>query len=342
MQYNVLGNTGLVVSRMSLGTMTFTGGNNARPTVYKTDKASADVMVGKAFDAGVNFFDSADGYADGEAEEVLGAALKGRRDHAIITTKVGGRRGPQATNGGLSRRHMMWSLDRSLKRLGTDWLDVYVAHRDDPYTPLEETLSTFDEMVKSGKVRYIGFSNWSAWRISAAMEMQKANGLVPFSHGQMYYSVIGRDVELDVIPAMRHYGIGMTVWSPLAYGFLTGKYTKDNLKDPNFRLSGSDPMPFDKEKAFVAVERIRAIAQAHKASVAQVSLAWLLLNPTVASVIIGASTVAQFEENVGAAKLALTPDQIAELNALWPLPTLYPNWVNEVTKKELGPPAPKV
>lgn len=197
MQYNLLGNTGLWVSRLSLGTMTFHAGNTNRPTVYKTDKAAADVMVGKAIDAGVNFFDSADGYADGEAESVLGAALKGKRDHVVIATKVGGRRGSAPTNAGLSRRQMMWSLERSLKRLGTDWLDVYVAHRDDPYTPLEETLTTFDEMVRSGKVRYIGFSNWSAWRAAAALEFQKANGLVTFSHGQMYYSVIGRCFRED-------------------------------------------------------------------------------------------------------------------------------------------------
>ncbi|MGH3934843.1 MAG: aldo/keto reductase [Pseudonocardiaceae bacterium] len=207
-------------------------------------------MVGRALDCGVNFFDTADGYAGGESETLLGHALRSHRDSVVIATKVGFRTGPALTQTGLSRRHISWSVDQSLKRLGTDWIDVYIAHREDPYTPLEETLSAFDAVVRSGKVRYLGFSNWSAWKASAALEIQKANGLAPFTHGQMHYSLLGRDVERDVIPMMRRYGLGLTVWSPLASGFLSGKYTRDTLSDPDNRYAGFDILPFDKEHGF--------------------------------------------------------------------------------------------
>jgi aryl-alcohol dehydrogenase-like predicted oxidoreductase len=329
MQYKLLGNTGLTVSRLAFGAMTFTAGNKALGSVYKVGADLAGELVGRALDAGINFFDTADGYAGGESEELLGAALKSRRDEVVIATKVGFRTGPALTRAGLSRRHILWSVDQSLKRLGTDWIDVYIAHREDPYTPLEETLAALDAVVRAGKVRYLGFSNWSAWKAAAALEIQKANGLAPFTHGQMYYSLVGRDVERDIVPMMRRYGLGLTVWSPLASGFLSGKYTRQTLSDPNNRLSGFDILPFDKEEGFRLVERMRGIASAHGASVAQVAIAWLLARQAVSSVIIGSTRLSQLEDNLAATAVALTAAEIAELDAATVLTPVYPNFFTE-------------
>ena len=329
MQYALLGNTGLTVSRLAFGAMTFTAGNKALGTIYKVGAELAGELVGRALDAGINFFDTADGYAGGESEALLGAALRPRRDEVVIATKVGFRTGPALTRAGLSRRHILWSVDQSLKRLGTDWIDVYIAHREDPYTPLEETLAALDAVVRAGKVRYLGFSNWSAWKAAAALEIQKANGLAPFTHGQMYYSLVGRDVERDIIPMMRRYGLGLTVWSPLASGFLSGKYTRQTLSDPNNRLSGFDILPFDKEEGFKLVERMRGIASAHGASVAQIAIAWLLARQAVSSVIIGSTRLSQLEDNLEAAAVTLTAAEIAELDAATALMPVYPNFFTD-------------
>ncbi|MFK0273755.1 aldo/keto reductase [Ensifer sp. NPDC090286] len=326
MQYTTLGNTGLVVSRLAFGAMTFTAGDRSLGAIYKTGAEAADALVGQALDAGINFFDTADAYASGQSERILGAALKSRRDEVVIATKVGFRTGTPLSQAGLSRRHILWSVDESLKRLGTDWIDTYIVHKEDPHTPLEETLVALDAVVRSGKVRYIGFSNWSAWKVAAAAEIQKANGLAPFTHGQMHYSLLGRDVERDVIPMMQRYGLGLTVWSPLASGFLSGKYTRDNLGDPDNRYSGFDILPFDKEQGFKLVERMRGIAGEHGASVAQVAIAWLLSRQAVTSVLLGASKPHQLKDNLGAADLVLTEAEISALDAeTVPVP-VYPNW----------------
>ena len=329
MQYTLLGNTGLTVSRLAFGAMTFTAGNKDLGAIYKVGADLAGELVGRALGSGVNFFDTADGYANGESEVMLGAALKPHRDQVVIATNVGFRTGPALTRAGLSRRHILWSVDQSLKRLGTDWIDVYIAHREDPYTPLEETLAALDAVVRAGKVRYLGFSNWSAWKAAAALEIQKANGLAPFSHGQMYYSLVGRDVERDIIPMMRRYGLGLTVWSPLASGFLSGKYTRQTLTDPNNRLSGFDIFPFDKEQGFRLVERMRPIAATHDASVAQVAIAWLLARQAVSSVIIGSTKLSQLEDNLKAAAVSLSAAEIAELDAATTLSPVYPNFFME-------------
>ncbi|MGH8180547.1 MAG: aldo/keto reductase [Steroidobacteraceae bacterium] len=326
MQYTLLGNTGLTVSRLAFGAMTFTAGNKDIGAVYKVGADLAGELVERALQAGINFFDTADGYAGGESEALLGAALKPHRDRVVIATKVGFRTGPTLTSAGLSRRHILWSVDQSLKRLGTDWIDVYIAHREDPCTPLEETLAAFDTLVRAGKVRYLGFSNWSAWKVAAALEIQQANDLAPFTHGQMYYSLVGRDVERDVIPMMKRYGLGLTVWSPLASGFLSGKYTRQSLSDPNNRLSGFDILPFDTEQGFKVVERMRGIAAAHDASVAQVALAWLLSRAAVSSVIVGSTKLTQLEDNLKAAAVTLTAAQIADLEAATALAPVYPNF----------------
>ena len=329
MQYTTLGATGLPVSRLAFGAMTFTAGNQDMQAIYKVGAQAAATLVGRALEAGVNFFDTADGYAGGESETLLGQALKPKRSEVVIATKVGFRTGKPLTQAGLSRRHILWSVEQSLRRLGTDWIDLYIVHREDPNTPLEETLAALDTVVRAGKVRYLGFSNWSAWKVAASMEIQKANGLAPFTHGQMHYSLLGRDVERDIVPMMRRYGLGLTVWSPLSSGFLSGKYTRESLADPGNRYSGFDILPFDKEHGFRLVDRMRAIAASHSASVAQVALGWLLSRPGVTSVIIGASKLQQLEDNLGSVDVKLTPAELAELDAATPLAAVYPNWFND-------------
>jgi aryl-alcohol dehydrogenase-like predicted oxidoreductase len=325
MQYAMLGNTGLLVSRLGFGAFTFTQGNQTLSSVYKVGAELADELVGRALDAGVNFFDTADVYADGESETLLGQALKPHRDRVVITTKCGNRGTTEREllRGNLSRRNILWSVDQSLKRLGTDWIDVYVAHREDLHTPLEETLEAFDAIVRSGKVRYIGFSNWSAWTVSAAMEIQKARGWAPFTHGQMYYSLLGRDVERDVVPMMRRYGLGMTVWSPLAYGFLSGAYSREDLSKPDNRFSNFDLLGFDKEKGFAVLDVMRKVAAERGASVPQVALAWLLAREGVTSVLIGATKLHQLEDNLGAADVVLTEADMAALDEATKIEPIY-------------------
>lgn len=326
MQYTTLGRTGLVVSRLAFGAMTFSSGNNEITSLYKVGADLANELVGSALDAGINLFDTADAYAGGESESLLGAALKARRSEAVISTKVGFRSGAPLTQSGLSKRHIHWSVDQSLKRLGTDWIDLYIVHREDPYTPLEETLQALDDIVRAGKVRYVGFSNWSAWKAAAAIEMQKANGWAPFTHGQMNYSLLGRDVERDVIPMLKHYGLGLTVWSPLAAGFLSGKYTRENLKDADNRLSGFDVLPTNKELGFALVEQMRGIAQRHDASVAQVAIAWLLSKQAITSVLIGSTKRSQLDDNLKAVGLQLTAKELSSLDSATALAPVYPNW----------------
>jgi aryl-alcohol dehydrogenase-like predicted oxidoreductase len=329
MHYSRLGNSGLVVSRLAFGAMTFTAGNQDIGAVYKVGADLAERLVGRALEEGVTYFDTADAYAGGESEALLGRALKGHRQEVVISTKVGFRSGPALTQAGLSRRHILWSIDQSLKRLATDWVDLYLVHREDAFTPLEETLAALDAVVRAGKARYVGFSNWSAWKAAAAVEIQRANGLTAFVNGQMHYSLLGRDVERDVIPMMRRYGIGLTVWSPLAAGFLSGKYTRESLKDPNNRYSGFDILPFDKEKAFDLVERLRRISAGLGASVAQVALAWLLRRDGVDSIILGASKLQQLEDNLGASKLQLSAAELSELDESTQLLPVYPNWFTD-------------
>ena len=330
MQYARLGNTGLIVSRLAFGALTFTQGNQSLGSIYKVGAELADELVGRALDAGVNFFDTADVYADGESESLLGAALKPHRDKVVITTKVGNRGGDrELLRFGLSRRHILWSVDESLKRLGTDWIDFYVVHRSDPNTPLEETLEALDAVVRSGKVRYLGFSNWPAWMVSAALEYQKANGLARFTHGQMYYSLLGRDVERDIIPMMTQYGLGLTVWSPLAYGFLSGAYTRESLSQPGNRFAEYDYFQFDKEAAFALLDLLREVAQARGCTVAQVALAWLLAKPAVTSILLGATKLYQLDDNLGAADVQLSAEEIARLDAATAIKPHYPgsDWV---------------
>jgi aryl-alcohol dehydrogenase-like predicted oxidoreductase len=327
MQYTRLGNTGLIVSRLSLGAMTF-GSDPSISAVFKVDHGNARMMVEKSLEWGINFIDTADMYARGQSEVMLGEILGGRRHDVVIATKVGFRAGDPITHAGLSRRHILASCEQSLKRLNTDYIDLYIVHKEDPFTPLEETLEALDYLVRNGKVRYLGFSNWSAWKAAIAFQMQKSNGWAQFASGQLYYSLVGRDVEHDLVPFMRFAGIGMTVWSPLAGGFLSGKYTRENLKDSENRLAGFDFLPFDKEAGFKVVEKMREVAERRGASVAQIAIAWLLAKPVVSSVIVGASKLHQLEDNLKGIDVKLSEAEIAELDAITAPAPLYPNWFN--------------
>jgi len=330
-KYARMGDTGLLVSRLSLGAMTFTLGSKRVAAVCKVDEGLAREMIAVALDHGINFVDTADAYSDSESEVIVGRALKGRRDDVVVSTKYGFRYGPALTQAGLSRRHTMWAVDQCLKRLDTDWIDIFIAHKVDFTTPVEETLIALDDVVRSGKVRYIGFSNWPAWQAAAALEFQRANGLARFITGQMYYSLVCRDVENDIVPMMRHYGVGMMVWSPLAQGFLSGKYTPDNLDDADNRLAGFDVLPLNKTEGFKAVDKVRQIARARDCTVAQAAIAWLLAKDAATSIILGASKMSQLEENLGAVDVELSEAEISALDALMPPPSTYPNWFTELT-----------
>jgi aryl-alcohol dehydrogenase-like predicted oxidoreductase len=327
MLYTQLGTTGLIVSKLCFGTMTF-GSHPSMPHIFKVAQEGAKDMVERSLEAGVNFFDTADGYSGGQSETMLGELLGKRRQDVVIATKVGFRTGDAITQAGLSRRHILASCDGSLKRLNTDYIDLYIVHKEDPFTPIEETLEALNDLVRSGKVRYIGFSNWSAWKAATALQIQKTNGWAQFTSGQMHYSLLTRDVEHDVVPFMRYAGLGMNVWSPLAGGFLSGKYTRENLQNVDNRLSGPDFLPIDKELGFKVVERMREIAAKYKASVAQVALAWLLAKPVVSSIIIGASKIHQLEDNLKAVEVKLDEAEVVELTAMTAPTALYPNWFN--------------
>ena len=329
MLYSKLGQTGLVVSQLSLGTMTF-GAGSGNVAVARTREAEANAIVGRAIDGGINFFDTADVYAGGEAEEMLGRALGSRRDDVVITTKAGRRTGQPLNRSGLSATHLHWSIDQSLRRLGTTHVDIYMAHRDDTHTPLEETLQALDQIVRAGKARYLGVSNWAPWKVAAALELQRANGWAPFTHVQMFYSLVSRAVEQEVMPMLRRYGLGFTAWSPLAGGFLSGKYTRENLSDPANRLSGFDALPFDKERGFALVETMRGIGEAHGGSVAQVALAWLLSKPDVSSILIGASKLSQLDDNLGAVDIRLTAEDLTTLDAAMPHTPSFVTWISTV------------
>ncbi|MDZ4068113.1 MAG: aldo/keto reductase [Tabrizicola sp.] len=329
MEYIRLGSSGLIVSRMAFGAMTFSSGNRDLPSVYKVESTVADRLVGQALDAGINFFDTADVYARGQSEEILGKALGAKREQVVIATKVGGRFSSDLLDAGLSRRHIMRSVDASLSRLGTDWIDVYIVHRDCPYTPLEEVIQALDDVVRAGKVRYLGFSNWPAWRVAKAMEMMRANGLAPFTHGQMFYSLAARDVENEFMPMLQQYGLGLTVWSPLAGGFLTGKYPRNGQSAEGTRHAGFDMMPIDLDRGYRVLDVLQTIAAAHNASPAQIALAWLLAKRQVSSILLGASKAEQLADTLKASQIKLSDEQMTQLEAASAPPALYPAWFIE-------------
>jgi aryl-alcohol dehydrogenase-like predicted oxidoreductase len=329
MQYSRLGNTGLLVSRLAFGAMTFGSAEGPMAAVSKLGQQSADTLVGASLDAGVNFFNTADAYAGGQSETMLAKALGARRRDVAIATKVGFRNGAALIHTGLSRQHILASCEDSLRRLNTDYIDVYLIHRVDPYTPIEETLGALDDLVRAGKVRYLGFSNWPAWRAATALGMQKQNGWAEFKAAEMYYSLVGREAEHEVVPFALHAGIGLMIWSPLAGGFLTGKYSRQNPQGDGGRLTGFDILPFNRELGYDLLEVMKEIAAAHSATPAQVAIAWLLTRPAVSSVLIGASKPAQLEDNLAAVTWRLTDNELKRLDDLTKVEAIYPNWFIE-------------
>ncbi|HXX66971.1 MAG TPA: aldo/keto reductase [Polyangiaceae bacterium] len=324
MLYTRFGNTGLIVSRLAFGAMTFGSGN--LPAIYKVDEKGADDLVGRAIDAGINFFDTADAYAEGQSETMLGKLLGSRRKDVVISTKVGMRSGPSIGDTGLSRGHILSSCEASLRRLGTDYIDLYIVHRFDPHTPMEETLQALDDLVRRGSVRHVGFSNWAAWQAAKAVGIQERRGWARFAGAQMYYSLVGRDIEHEVLPFAEDAGIGTMIWGPLAGGFLSGKYNRENLAAQENRLSGFDFLPFDKEQGFRLVEAMKLVARAHDASVAQVALGWLLSKGSVSTVLIGATKPSQLQDNLGAVDVRLTREEVHKLDDASPHSEYYPRW----------------
>ena len=309
--------------------MTFGTGQGPFAAVSKVDAALADQMVGRCLDAGINHFNSADGYTGGQSEEMLGKALGTRRKDVVISTKVGFRSAPALLHQGLSRQHILASCEGSLRRLGTDYIDVYLVHRVDLNTPVEETVAALESLVQQGKVRYVGFSNWPAWMAAKAVGLQKSSGASQFRAAELYYSLVGRDFEHDLEPFVHNAGIGVFVWSPLAGGFLTGKYTREEPQGGGGRLSSLDMLPYDRAKGHDVVDALREMAAARNALPAQIALAWLMAKRTVASVLIGANKMAQLDDNLAAADVKLTSEELQRLDTLTAVPLPYPHWFTE-------------
>ena len=327
MQYVNLGKTGLKVSRLCLGMMTY-GSKNWRDWVLEEKEARP--FVKHALDAGINFFDTADVYSIGESEKVTGNLLKDiKRENIVVATKVYQQMSDDPNDRGLSRKHILWSIDQSLGRLGTSHVDAYIVHRVDPEVPLAETLAALDEVVRAGKARSIGYSNWPAWLVAAAIGLQRANGWAEFSHGQMYYSLLGRDVERDTAAMMRHFGLGLSVWSPLAYGFLAGGYTAEDMAKDDNRFGKTDWLRFDRARAFALLPLLHDMAASKDCSMARLALAWLLARDAVSTVLLGATKPHQLADNLGAADVVLADAELAQLDAATACPPHYPSsdWV---------------
>jgi aryl-alcohol dehydrogenase-like predicted oxidoreductase len=331
MKYRALGRTGLSVSEICLGTMTFAG-RGFWKVVGTLDLKAATALLERSLAAGVNFIDTADVYAEGESERLLGQALRdlgARREELVIATKVRGRTGPGPNDVGLTRKHILASAEASLKRLQTDYIDLYQIHGFDPLTPLDETLRALDNLVERGLVRYIGCSNLAAWHIMKALGLSERLQLARFESLQAYYSIAGRELEREIVPLLEDQRLGLMVWSPLAGGLLSGKFSREGGGPADARRSSFDFPPVDKERGFAIVDAMRPIAAAHGVSVARVALAWLLHQPAVTSVIIGAKTTGQLEDNLAAAELSLGAEELSQLGSVSALRSEYPRWMIE-------------
>src|SRR5579883_984624 len=327
MQYRQLGNTGVFVSRLCLGAMTFGGKGSIFEAVGALDQKAADELVGKSLDAGINFIDTANIYAGGESETMVGKALGARRKDVVIATKVFGRMGEGPNEVGLSRLHIMQSAEASLKRLGTDYIDLYQIHGFDKLTPMEETLGALSDLVRQGKVLYIGCSNLAAWQIMKSIAISEARGLEKFATLQAYYSLAGRELERELVPLVEDQKLGLLPWSPLAGGFLSGKFTRSGAADQDARRTKFNFPPVDLERGYEVVEAMQKVAERRGATVAQVALAWLLHQPSVTSVIIGAKKASQLTDNIGALDVKLAAEDLAELNKVSAPRPEYPGWM---------------
>ena len=330
MKYNQLGNTGLFVSEICLGTMTFGTFGQFKQVLGEVDQKGATAFVARAVEAGVNFLDSADVYSAGNSEKLTGQALKDvgvKRSDVVIATKCYGRMGPGPNDIGASRGHIMDSVSRSLERLQTDHIDLYQIHATDIVTPVEETMRALDDLVRQGMVRYVGCSNWQAWRVMKANGIAENRGFARLQTIQAYYSIAGRDLEREIVPMMADQKVGLMVWSPLAGGLLSGKFGPGSNGPEGARRAAFDFPPVNKDRAWACVAVMREIGAAHGASVARVALAYVLGKSFVMSVIIGAKTMEQLDDNLEAAKLVLSADEMKRLDEVSALPPEYPGWM---------------
>lgn len=332
MRYNRLGSTGLIVSELCLGAMTF-GTNTGRfGAIAGLDQDASTALVKQAFDAGINFIDTANVYTQGQSEEFVGGAMRAlglARSDVVIATKAMGTMGPGPNDGGISRFHLMHQIDASLQRLGTDHVDLYQIHGWDSQTPMEEALRALDDIVRSGRARYVGVSNWAAWAIMKALGLSERLGLEKFVSLQAYYTVAGRDLEREIVPMLQSEGVGLMVWSPLAGGLLSGKYSRDDSgkSQGDGRRAAFDFPPVDLDRADALIEAMRGMADARGASIASIALAWLLHQDVVSTVIVGAKRADQLADNIAACDVAFSAAELAELDRLSALPAEYPGWM---------------
>lgn len=333
MKYRLLGQTGMYVSELCLGGMTF-GSDGFWKVMGGLQQPVVDRMVKEAYEAGINFIDTANVYSLGQSEVLIGNAIKQLpRDDLVIATKATGIMNDRPNGRGQSRYHLMNELDASLKRLQLDHVDLYQLHGFDPLTPFEESLSALDDMVRSGRVRYIGLCNMAAWQIMKALGISERWNLARFSSVQAYYTLAGRDLERELLPMIKGQNLGLMVWSPLAGGLLSGKYGRDGKGPEGSRRNEFDFPVVDKARAFDCVDAMRPMAERRGVSVAQIALAWLLAQPAVSSVIIGAKTVEQLHDNVAATSVELSQEELASLGEVSRLPSEYPGWMMELQGK---------
>lgn len=329
MRYRKIGRTGLEVSELCLGTMTFGGSGPLWKAIGALGEKETRAMIGRALEAGVNFFDTANGYGDGESETLLGKGLGARRREVVIVTKFGFPQGTGRNDGGASRVHVLRAVEESLRRLGTDWIDIYMVHRRDPGTSLDETLRALDDLIRAGKIRYAGISNHPAWQIAAANARAEARDSARFECVQAYYALAARDIEREIVPYLRAEGVGLMVWSPLAGGLLTGKYRPGAQPDADTRRAGFDLFPTDWGRLDRTLAAMQTIAQSRGASLAQIALAWLLAKEHVTSVIVGAKRMEQLDDNLKAVDMSLAAEDLARLDEASALPVEYPGWYLE-------------
>jgi len=338
MDYRQLGRSGLRISTMTLGTMGF-GGTGWASAVGQIDVEHARKQTNLARDAGVNLFDTADVYSDGLSEEILGKAVGSDRDEVLIATKVRLATGVGPNDAGLSRHHIMRSVEASLRRLGTDYIDLYQVHEWDGQTPLEETLGALDDLVRSGKVRYIGCSNYAGWHLMKALWTASRYHLTPFASTQVHYSLQTRDIEHEIVPLAVDQGIGILVWSPMVGGLLSGKYRRGVEPPAGSRhVTGwTEPPVYDVERLYDIVEELFAIAEGHGATPGQIALAYTLAKPAVTSVVVGARTEQQLAENLAAADLNLSAEEVERLDKISEQPLPYPFWHHLNARDRLSP-----
>jgi aryl-alcohol dehydrogenase-like predicted oxidoreductase len=328
-----LGQTGVFVSELCLGTMTFGGGDGIWGQIGDVQQSDAERLIGRALDAGINFLDTADVYAEGRSETITGQALKNLRvprENVFIATKVFGETGSKSVNSrGTSRHHIMDGVKASLQRLQLDHIDLYQIHGFDPATPIEEAVRALDDLVRQGHVRYLGVSNWAAWHIMKALGIAERRGCARFESLQAYYSIAGRDLERELVPLLQSESVGLLVWSPLAGGLLSGKYDRDRKGEVGSRRTTFDFPPVDLERAYACIDVMRRIAKTKSVSVAQIAISWLLHQSVVTSVIIGAKRPDQLEDNIAATQVTLTAGELAALDEVSALPPEYPGWMFE-------------